>query len=999
MSQRSSGMKRWQWVWVMMWVSGATLWGQNAVDGVRFSVTRGFYDEPVTVELSCLTAGATIRYRLNGQGNVADGQVYTQPLEVTTTTCIQAMATKNGWQDSNAVSHTYIFLDDVLEQPKWPDGFPTKWDGKTTMNGHSIDYQMDPDVVDDYADELRDALLAIPSMCVVIPNDDFFGDEGLYSNGKEEGDEWERVTGLEWIDPETGAHFGVNAGLRSHGGVGRREVKHSLRAIFRGEYGLGKLEFPLFKDSTVDVFDQLILRATWNYSWVGDSTACNGLGLDKAQYLRETFARDTSLALGILTPHARHVHLYVNGLYWGLYILSERPDDGFAEEHLGGDKADYDVLKAGNSFSDAEMEVKAGDAGTWDWLYYVIEGDLESDVPYRAVQQLVDVNDLIDYMLMIYLIGSRDAPVLLCNNENPRNFYTIRRHDPAGPFVFLPWDCEWSLERVNENRVDIVGEQNPHLLMNRLSVNDEFRMLLADHIYCHFYNDGALTESANIDRYQQRAEEIYGPIIGESARWGDLRRSTPYTRDNHWVDELERLIEDYFPDRTERVLDQLKDEDWYPSFDPPTFKIEGKVQSGGYVDVGDKLTLIRSNSSATTYYTLDGTDPRAPGGDIRTTASTYSKALTLDASVQVKARGRKSNGTWSALHEAVYAVGDMIGSLRVSEIMYHPEEAEAEYIELTNIGSSTLNLAGVAFTDGIEFTFADVELKKDNYIVVVSDQAAFEAVYGTSKTVAGEYEGKLGNGGERVVLRDALGTVIQDFVYDDQWIASTDGGGYSLVIHDTDADLVGWSEPGFWKPSKSKLGSPAAGESRSNIEEPGPVVIAEIMYHPRLHPDAEYVELVNVSNSSVTLYNASNKRTWRLTDGGESGLQFAFSGSKTIKLAKDQRLLLVKDEAAFTSIYGDLQDVTLYAWGEGSLSNSGESLQLFEPTTSNPDDDLLVDQVRYSDGMQGENFTRGQDPWPVAADGMGRSLARVNLEGYGNFVGNWQAVEPTPGRP
>ena len=53
---------------------------------------------------------------------------------------------------------------------------------------------------------------------------------------------------------------------------------------------------------------------------------------------------------------------------------------------------------------------------------------------------------MIDYLLMIYYSGSRDAPVLLGNDQVPRNFYALRSRDPAGPFVFLPWDVEWTLE-------------------------------------------------------------------------------------------------------------------------------------------------------------------------------------------------------------------------------------------------------------------------------------------------------------------------------------------------------------------------------------------------------------------------------------------------------------------------------------------------------------------------------------------------------------------------
>ena len=44
-------------------------------------------------------------------------------------------------------------------------------------------------------------------------------------------------------------------------------------------------------------------------------------------------------------PHGKYVHLYLNGLYWGLYNVHERPDDSFADEYYGGDKDDYYVIK------------------------------------------------------------------------------------------------------------------------------------------------------------------------------------------------------------------------------------------------------------------------------------------------------------------------------------------------------------------------------------------------------------------------------------------------------------------------------------------------------------------------------------------------------------------------------------------------------------------------------------------------------------------------------
>ena len=95
------------------------------------------------------------------------------------------------------------------------------------------------------------------------------------------------------------------------------------------------------------------------------------------------------------------------------------------------------------------------------------------------------------------------------------------------------------------------------------------------------------------------------------------------------------------------------------------------------------------------------------------------------------------NGTtWSALADAVFAVGPVKENLRISEIMYHPADTgvpgdpNTEYIELTNIGAEALDLGFVQFTKGIRFTFPDMSLAPHACCVVVKDRAAFEARYG-----------------------------------------------------------------------------------------------------------------------------------------------------------------------------------------------------------------------------------------------------------------------------
>ena len=104
--------------------------------------------------------------------------------------------------------------------------------------------------------------------------------------------------------------------------------------------------------------------------------------------------------------------------------------------------------------------------------------------------------------------------------------------------------------------------------------------------------------------------------------------------------------------------------------------------------------------------------------------------------------------------------------------MYHPIEPSAEeeaagftddddfeFIELQNQGERTLALSGIHFTRGIQFDFAGSEvtsLAPDEFVVLVSNLAAFEARYGPGINVAGEYTGRLNNGGERVTVSGGI---------------------------------------------------------------------------------------------------------------------------------------------------------------------------------------------------------------------------------------------------
>lgn len=208
------------------------------------------------------------------------------------------------------------------------------------------------------------------------------------------------------------------------------------------------------------------------------------------------------------------------------------------------------------------------------------------------------------------------------------------------------------------------------------------------------------------------------------------------------------------------------------------------------------------------------------------------------------AEGRTSH--WSAPVEFVAGEADnfteLRRSLRFTELMYHPPAGSAyEFIELHNTSpDTTLNLAGAAFTQGIDYTFpAGAELAPGAYALVVQAEpannfAAFRAQYGLANDlpIFGPYSGSLNDAGEPVTLKAAAGgTNLISFKYSDGpgWPLAADGAGHSLVPRRDygEATTGAFDFGGNWRPSAFIGGSPGR-EDPSRHDE---LAINEIASH------------------------------------------------------------------------------------------------------------------------------------------------------------------------
>ncbi len=823
------------------------------VSNPRVSSPRGFFEEPFDLTLTCDTPGSTIVYTTDGDlPSLFNGTRVTAPdadaspqasLRISGVTVLRAIAQLPGYQSSAVETHTYLFPNDVIRQS--PDGqAPPGWPA-SSVNGQVFDYGMDPEIVDhpEYGKSIVPGLTGIPSLSIVTGLSNLVHPlRGIYVNAEKDGRIWERPASLEWLRTDGIPGFQIDAGLRIRGGFSRGDFnpKHSFRLFFRQEYGVDSLRYPLFDTEGADRFEKMDLRTAQNYAWSNDTFN----DARRNTFLRDVFARDTQAAMGQPYTRSRYLHLYINGLYWGLYMTQERSEADYAQTYFGGRSSDYDVVKV--EAGPYTIAATDGDLDAYARLHSLVNRPLD-DAAFFALQGLdlagsedsslerhLDASNLIDYMLVIYYTGSFDAP--LAGSGRANNFYAIRNRTAPDAWRFFCHDMEHSMLDVHENRLGPFssGQQfeyfNPQWLHQQLAASPAYRLQFADHVRKHFFHGGILTPARAIARWQERRAQIELPIVAESARWGDQHETIPYTRAD-WTAEVNRVVDTWFPARTGIVFRQFQTAGLYPAVDAPDFS-----QHGGYIEEAQSYRLRMTAGTlfnpmpGDILYTGDGSDPRLPNGEPNPEALVYDRSgpgLAISDTLRLRARLLHENGAWSALTEATFYTSRPAaqGSLAFTEIMYHLDDAnsstefdanELEFLEIRNLSSERVSLEGVRVEEGVEFDFSDSEMRElesGAYLLLVRNAAAFSAHYGQGLPVAGSYGATsntaLSNSGEGLRLTGPGGVLLHEVIYSDDppWPAQADGDGFSLVSIRDPA-----SGPDDWQSSAKPGGSPGRAE-------------------------------------------------------------------------------------------------------------------------------------------------------------------------------------------
>jgi len=795
--------------------TGPTLPGIVPAPG--FATAAGLYTNSIMVVITSALAGATIRYTVDGSEPDENwGQVYSGPIPLSTAATIRARAFWPGWIPSPVVSRSFWVNPPALLRDRPAVFIAGDWNqaihkpnGVTAIVGGwwSGGVWRATNAVSDYNIPMK------------------------------RGHPYERPVSVEFVYPVTNAGmtsvvYGTHAGLRLAGSTYTRPRyvlqnmstgwydhphinKPQFNLYFREVYGLEPFTIELSPGRTLPTgYESLRLRGGKN-DW-------------DRPFIIDEFMRRTLADVGQVASQGTFASLYVNGIFRAYYNPVERYDINFFQRRFNSTN-DWDII---NQNGVDEGDLIALNA----FMYQATNSNLAVLSNYVAICQQMDVVNFADYILVNAYGATGDWP--------HNNYYMARERRNGAQWRFFMWDAEGAIGGFGKlTNFDIICElktnMNPNaraaILYRALEKSPEFRLLMADRIHRHFFNDGALTDSNIWQRFWRLKEEA-DPLL-------------TYMRGSGIVGSYLSRFTNWFKDRPGHLFVHFRTNDVWPATGPPLF-----VRPPGPLTNGAVIQLVNTNAGGSIYYALDGADPRAPGGEVA--GVLYTNGIVLDRSRHIRARVLSSSGEWSAVSEATF-LSEQLPRLVITELYYHPpDNAPLEFVELYNADTNEVDLSGFMFTAGISFSFSTGRVSRllpGEYVVVVQDLTAFAAAYNTNgMKIAGVYSGRLDNAGERLTLSHQYFGMIQSFTYDDDWYPHTDGAGFSLTLRQIWDDLGQWDRKQGWKPSSRYGGSPG-GPDPNEVPLPGTVVINEILAHTDGSPVGDWIEIYNTLDTAVDL--------------------------------------------------------------------------------------------------------------------------------------------------
>lgn len=601
--------------------------------------------------------------------------------------------------------------------------------------------------------------------------------------------------------------------------------------------------------------------------------------------------------------------------------------------------------------------------------------------PVDGYRKYLDADDFVDYFIFNNLTRNGDGMLL--------SMFPWKGDD--GKLRMGPaWDYNWSSYYIGGGPTGTLMHRASRLWYGRLFDDPDFEQLYIDRWFAH--RDGALSN-----------EGIRAIVDGQAAQIGVTRALRQgFSGASAWMGELNRF-KNWLTDRA----------DWYDSqfAGPPIYSPSpGDVAAGTRIQINSSVGLV--------YYTLDGTDPRAPGGGLAMGAQLYDanaasvKLLVSGAPVRVLIP--TDSNPASGLGWTAPAFNDSTWLSGTTGVGY---DRETEYDSLiqTNLDAamdgvntsaymrmnfnvedpsvfSSLTLK-MKYDDGFVAYLNGVEVARSNAPVSLSWDAAATGFHGEAQVLSFDSFSITAHMDQLVAGDNVLAIHGMN-----QSLSSSD----FLMVPEIDAGMASQAEGIEVNSSTlitaralsgSSWSAPASGYFFVDTvpASAGNLVISEIHYRPADvsiaeaaagftdRDDFEFIELMNISQQTI---NLTDVRFIRVND---QGMEFDFSDVYPRVLVSGERVLLVRNRVGFAQRYGSSVSSRVLGEYVGNLSNDGELITLVDASGG------TIQSFSYND----------QAPWPEFADGGDPSLVLIKPESNPDhsIASNWRNSTVAHGNP
>lgn len=503
------------------------------VSAPEFSHGSGFYTEDIELTISA-TEGCTVYYTTDGSMPTAGSPIYSGPITLSDATekpnvissiggtdpenfvtednqdkinVIRAIAVDSDGNHSKITNATYFIM---------PEEAALRYENVSVLSVYT-----NPE----YLFEYEDGIYVLGKEYDFFMENEF--DESLPAyerpaNYHADGKDSERAAVIDYFDEDHDFGFSQNVGIRIWGDEAARADRSKSFEIFAGsEYGKGSFDYPIFEG--VEIYDSFVMKS------LSSETASKMLDLTVESLIS---AEESDM------PKQKVCAIFLNGEYWGSYILSERLDDDYFADRYGIEKDEVVMI------DDGELSLGREDDAElyYELISFTRSNDMSVPENYEALLSMIDIESYIEYTCIRLIKGG-------CGQcDESATLWRTREADGSSPCADGKWRWVYSsCTHTSPEDSRYVGIPESDMLFNGLCQNEVFVSLLSSALA------GTLEkclDTAKIDEYiGYLGENFYAQMSMSAKRYG---------RADNFADILDNVRE-YLYSRREYVTEYVSE--------------------------------------------------------------------------------------------------------------------------------------------------------------------------------------------------------------------------------------------------------------------------------------------------------------------------------------------------------------------------------------------------------------------------------------------------------